>query len=173
MLCDKVENLMDKAQIWCLNIKDLYNKTEVHSINTCKGDAAAVGIFSNNSQTTVFEFLESAELAYLGWGNSVQKANRLYNKHLSEEIKSHLINISDNYNLMKTWLIKTYGGPSRIVGDIISNLSRKPKPVGGNRKDMFVFYSAITGAILRLEKLSRANYINRTELEACLLSRSK
>ena len=129
-LCDEVENLMDKAQVWCLNIEDLYNKTEVHSINTSKGDAAYVGIFLNNSQTTVFEFLEAAELAYLGWGNSVQKANRLYSKHLSEEIKSNLINISDNYNLMKTWLINTNGGWSRIVGDIISNLSRKPKSVG-------------------------------------------
>ena len=85
----------------------------------------------------MFEFLEAAELAYLGLGNSVQKANRLYSKHLS---KSHLINMSDNYSLMKDWLIKNYGGPSRIVGDIISNLSRKPKPVGGNRKDKFVFY---------------------------------
>ena len=87
--CDEVENLMDKAQLWCLNIKDLCNKTEVHSINTSKGDAADVGVFLDNSQTTVFEFLEAAELAYLGWGNSVQKANRLYNKHFSEEIKSH------------------------------------------------------------------------------------
>ena len=83
-----------------------------------------VGIFSDNSQTTVFEFLEAAELAYLGWGNSVQKANRLYNKHLFEEIKSHLINISDNYDLMKTWLVNNYGGPSRIVGDIVSNLEK-------------------------------------------------
>ena len=55
-----------------------------------------------------------------------------------QEIKSHLINISDYYSL------NTYGGPSRIVGDIISNLSRKPKPVGGNRKDIFVFNFAIT-----------------------------
>ena len=60
----------------------------------------------------------------LGWGNSVQKANRLYNKHLFEEIKSHLINISDNYDLMKTWLVNNYGGPSRIVGDIVSNLEK-------------------------------------------------
>ena len=67
--------------------------------------------------------MEAAELAYLGWGNSVQKANRLYSKHLSEEIKSHFINISDNYSLMKTWVINTYGGPSRTVGDIISNLA--------------------------------------------------
>ena len=43
--CDEVKNLMDKAQTWCLNIEDIYNKTEVHSINTSKGDAADVGIF--------------------------------------------------------------------------------------------------------------------------------
>ena len=73
---------------------------------------------------------------------------------------------------LSIYLSNTYGGPSRIVGDIISNLSRKPKPVEGNRKDKFILYSAITGAIQRLEKLSRDNYINNTELEACLLSRS-
>ena len=85
-----------------LDIVELYNKAEVYLINTSKGDAADVVIFSDNSQGTMFEFLESAELAYLGWGNSIQKANRLYNKHLSDEIKSHIISISDNYSLMKT-----------------------------------------------------------------------
>ena len=102
----------------------MYSKTEVPSINTSKGDAADVGVFSDNSQVTVFEFLESAELAYLGWGNSVQKANRLYNKLLSDQIKSHIINKSNNYSLMKTWLITSYGGPSRIVGDIVNTLAR-------------------------------------------------
>ena len=77
--CDRIKVLMDQAHVWCLNIEDLYNKTEVHSINTSKGDAADVGIFSDNSHITVFEFLKVAELAYLGWENSVQKANRLYN----------------------------------------------------------------------------------------------
>ena len=92
--------LMEKAQAWCLDTEELYNKAEVHSINNSKGDAADVGIFSDNSQVMVFEFLESAELAYLVWGNSIQKVNKLYNKHLSNEIKSHIINISDNYSLM-------------------------------------------------------------------------
>ena len=75
--CDRIGDLMNKAQNWCLDIEELYKKAEVHSINTSKGDAADVGIFSDNSQVTVFEFLESEELAYLGWGNSIQKANRL------------------------------------------------------------------------------------------------
>ena len=66
---------------------------------------------------------------------------------------------------------KQYGGPSRIVGDIINNLSRKSKPVGGSRKEKFVFYSVISGAIQRLERLSQVNYIYRAELETCLLFR--
>ena len=148
--CDRIGELMDKAQGWCLDIEELYNKAEVHSINTYKGDALDVGVFADNSQVTVIKFLESAELAYLGWGNSIQKANQLFN-----EIKSHFINISNNYSLMKIWLIPNYGGPARIVGDIVTNLYRKSKPVSGSRKKKFVFYSAITGAIQRLERLSR------------------
>ena len=71
---------MDDAQAWCMNIEEMYNRAEVHSINTSKGDTADVEIFFDNAKITIFEFLESAELAYLGWGNSTQKANRLYNK---------------------------------------------------------------------------------------------
>ena len=69
-----------------MDIEEIYNKAEIHSINTSKGDSLDVGVFSNNSRVTVFEFLEYTVLAYLGWGNSVQKSNRLYNKPLSEEI---------------------------------------------------------------------------------------
>ena len=105
-------------------------------------------------------------------GKSIQKANRLYSKHLSDEIKSNLINISDDYNLMKTRLIANYGGPTRIVGDIVSNLSKKSKPMLGNKKEKFSFYAVLTGSIQRLQRLSRVSYINGAELEACLLSRS-
>ena len=93
---DGIEELMDGVQKWAQDIEEIYNKAEVHSINTSKGDSLEVGVFSDNSKVTVFEFLESAEQAYLAWGNSVQKANRLYNKHLSEEIKS-IFNIQYQY----------------------------------------------------------------------------
>ena len=64
--CDKIESLMDKAQVWTMNVEEVYNRAEIHSINTSKGDSQDVGVFYNNSTVTVFEFLESAELAYLG-----------------------------------------------------------------------------------------------------------
>ena len=73
---------------------------------------------------------------------------------------------------MKNWLIENYGSPSRIVSDIIGDLLEKRKPSTDKRKQKFVFFSAITGAIQRLERLSRVSFVDGGELEACLLSRS-
>ena len=42
-----------------------YTSAEVHSIKGSPGDIADVGIFSNNTDKTVFEFLESFELGYI------------------------------------------------------------------------------------------------------------
>ena len=50
--CDRIGELLDRAQAWCLDIEELYNKAEVHSINTSQVEAEYVGIFSDNSQVT-------------------------------------------------------------------------------------------------------------------------
>ena len=139
--CDAINDLLNDAENWCLKVEMLYNKAEIHSINTSKGDTADVGTFSDIAKVSVYEFLEAAEIAYLGWGNSVQKANRLYNRHLSEEIKSKLINKSDSYAEMKQWLIQNYGGVSRIINDIINDLSRRTKPNPTNSNARFTFYA--------------------------------
>ena len=56
LYCDKIGEVMDDAQTWCMNIEEMYNKAEVHSINTSKGETADVGIFSDNTEVTIFEF---------------------------------------------------------------------------------------------------------------------
>ena len=170
--CDSINDLLDSAENWCLRIEELYNNAEVHSINTSKGDSADVGVFSDNAKVTVYEFLESAEIAYLGWGNSVQKANRLYNRHLSDEIKSKLINMSDSYTDMKKWLVMNYGGVSRIISDILSDLNRRNKPNPANNNAKYSFYAYISGALQRMERLSRVNEIDNVELVNCLYSRA-
>ena len=45
---------MNKAKVWAMDIEEIYNKAEIHSINTSKGDSLDVGVFSNNSMETVF-----------------------------------------------------------------------------------------------------------------------
>jgi len=55
---------------------------------------------------------------------------------------------------MKNWLILNYGGVSRIVRDILNDLSRKPKPNPNNNAAKFSFYAYISGAMQRMERLS-------------------
>ena len=109
--CDNINDLMDTAENWCLRIEEMYNKAEIQSVKSSKGDTSDVGIFSDNAKVTIYEFLNSAEIAYMGWGNSVQRANRLYNRHLLEEIKSKLINKSNSYQEMRQWLVLSMEEP--------------------------------------------------------------
>ena len=36
--CDVINDLLDEAENWCLEVEVLYNKAEIHSINMSKGD---------------------------------------------------------------------------------------------------------------------------------------
>ena len=99
-------------------IVQAYTNAEVHSIKGSPGDVANVGVFSDNEDKTIFEFLESFELGYIDWGNNQQRASKLSN-HLSDDLKDKLITRSDNYALMREWLVQNYGGASRIINDTV------------------------------------------------------
>ena len=68
--CDWISSLLDSAESWALHVVQAYTSAEVHSIKGSPGDIADVGIFSDNADKTVFEFLESFELGYINWGNN-------------------------------------------------------------------------------------------------------
>ena len=82
------------------------------------------------------------------------------------------MHLGDDYISIKAWLIKHYGDASRIVNDTIAWLAKKKKPSSGNRKDRYTFYSEIVVALLRLERLTNDNLVDRKLLNDCLYSRS-
>ena len=64
---------------------------------------------------------------------------------------------------MKQWLILNYGGHTRIVNDIVNNLSIKSKPKSGS----------IGRNILTMQlSLAKVSSISKTELDNCLYSNS-
>ena len=73
---------------------------------------------------------------------------------------------------MKHWLILNYGGGSRIINDIINDLSRRSKPTPNNSNAKFNFYAHIFRALQRIERLSKVEGIDNLELETCLYSRA-
>ena len=62
LYCDRISSLLDSAESWALHIVQAYTDAEVHSIKGSPGDFADVGVFSDNADKTIFEFLESFEL---------------------------------------------------------------------------------------------------------------
>ena len=133
-----------------------YTNAEVHSVKGSPGDIADLGIFSNNADKTVFEFLESFELGYIDWGNNRQLASTLC-KHLSDNLRDNLMARSDNYALMREWVMNNYGGASRIVNDTIMALGRRKKPAGNDRAERYAHFSTIIAALQCLEKLICTN----------------
>ena len=60
---------------------------------------------------------------------------------------------SDNYALMREWLVSSYGGASRIINDTVMALGKRKKPVPTDRSERYLHVSAILAALQRLEKL--------------------
>ena len=152
---DEVSTILVSASNWCLSVEELYSRMEIHSITNTKGDTSEVGIFTDNSSRTVYEFLQDVELAIMGWGSQAQRANRLITKHLSPTIRDRIIDKAHNFQEIKLWLIEHYGDASRIVNDTITALAKKKKPSPNFPKDRYKFYSEIVVSILRLERLTK------------------
>ena len=72
-----VKNLLDQANDWILQVKIIYSNTEAHAVSNSKGDILNVGIFTDNAEKTVYEFLDEIEIGLLGWGTSRQHAAQL------------------------------------------------------------------------------------------------
>ena len=166
--CVRISFLLDSAESWALHVVQAYTSAKVHSIKGFPGDIADVGIFSDNADKTVFEFLESFELGYIDWGNNHQCASKLC-KHVSDDLKDKLMTRSDNYDLMREWLVSKYGGAAGILNDTGMALTRRKKPTANNRSDRYLHVSAILAALQCLEKLIFSNPTLGIELKECFI----
>ena len=169
--CDRISALWDSAESWGSHVVQAYSNAEVHSIKGSPGDVANVGIFSNNADKTIFEFLESFELGYIDWGNNRQHASKL-SKHLSDDLKDKLMTRSDNYALMREWLVQNYGGAARILNDTVMTLTRRKKPSATDCADRYTNISAIIAALQQLENLICSNPVLGVEMKGCLYSQN-
>ena len=75
-------------------------------------------------------------------------------KHLSDDLKDKLMTRSDNYALMREWLVMNYGGEALILNDTVMALTRRKKPDANDHSDRYLHTLAILAALQRLEKLS-------------------
>ena len=170
-VCNTVREVLNEADEWVLEVETLYAQREAHAVSDAKGDISNLKIFSDNTHKTIFEFLEEIDMALLGWGTSKQRAHIL-GKLLSEDIKSKIIDFSDNFSAIRKWLITKYGGADRVVGDILEGVKQIQKPSPTSKKERYAFYADLTCALSRLDKLSKVPGIDLNNLATTLYSRN-
>ena len=166
-----ISNLLQTAGAWCLDVEAKYAKMEVHAVNTSRGDTRDVGIFKDNFEQTIYEFLDDLEAGFGGWGTNKQRGGKLYNKHLSGPLRTKHIDKSDDYSKLRDALITDFGRSDRIVNDMLAGLMKKRKPAGNNTKERLGYFSDILSALQRIQKLRTGNQIDCKRLDECLYSR--
>ena len=111
------------------------------------------------------------ELGNIDWGNNRQHASKLC-KHLSDGSKDKLMTRSDNYALMREWLVSNYGRASHIINNTVMALGKRKKLVPTDLSQRYLHASAILAALQQLEKLVCSNPTLGFELKEWLYSRN-
>ena len=168
-VCSTVREVLNEADEWVLEVETLYAQRD--AVSDTKGDISNLKIFSDNTHKTIFEFLEEIDMALLGWGTSKQRTH-LLGKLLSEDIKSKIIDFSDNFSAIRKWLINKYGGADRVVGDILEGIKQIQKPSPTSKKERYAFYADLTCALSRLDKLTKVTGIDLNNLSTTLYSQN-
>ena len=75
---------------------------------------------------------------------------------------------SDNYALMREWLVQNYGGAARILNDTVMALTQRKKSSANYCSDRYLHISAIIAALQQLEELICSNPTLDIELKDCL-----
>ena len=100
-----VNYLLQNEGSWCSRVEVLYAQMEVHAVHNLKGDTSAIEVFQDNFKPILYEFINDLETAFLGSGMNKQLGQRVWAKHLSESLKTKLINKSDDFIKIKEYLI--------------------------------------------------------------------
>lgn len=153
-LYSKCLQMTDQAERWIQNVEILYEKWDIHTVDSEKQKSTTeVPVFNGDHTQTIFEFLDDFETAYLAIGSSKRRANMMHKKYLSVPIKSQTMHLADDYPKLKQYLIDNYGDALSVANTLIESLEALKKPSQYAYSDRLEFYLAISNILIRIERI--------------------
>ena len=144
----------DQAEKWIQTIETLYEKWDIHTVDSEKQKSATdVSVFNGDHTQTIFEFLDDFETVYLAIGSSKRRANMMHKNYLSVPIKSQTMHLADDYPKLKQHLIDNYGDTLSVVNTLVESLEILKKPSHYAYSDRLAFYLAISNILIRIERI--------------------
>jgi hypothetical protein len=150
----------------------MYDQLDVHTVDNEKGrNRIEVGVFAGDHKQTIHEFIEEFETANNNIGQSKARANIMHKKCLSPMIKAQTVHASNDYQVLKAWLVNRYGDAHTVIDTLVAALECARRPNTNAAKERLSYYLNISNTLTRLERMKTASPIPASEIETHLHSR--
>ena len=168
-ICDDATETIDKASAWIENVSDLYNESEMYSMDASKSMTIDIEMFTGNGSQTIYEFLNDFESMYRGKGSEKQKVDKLYRFHLSERIRTLCQELSSDFVALKNWLLKEYGDLTTVTDSLVRTVELIPKPSSKDYRARADYFLKIEATLQKIVKLHEQSGIDSHALNLSLI----
>lgn len=167
-LIDEAGDASAKGHSWVSELKRLYRQRQLH-VNSGSDKLLTSNLtlqkFSGNESQTIFEFLTKFEQFTKGKYTLEQKAYLLYSSYLDERIQQEVIVKRNDYQGLKSWLVKKFGRVKNIVDTRIAELMNLKHPSATSSITQKANYFRHAYSILAgIQSLSETSNIPQSDL---------
>ena len=147
-------NILSEARDWCSNLISRYDELDCANRPVDSKLFDSLGIFTETSETSVYEFLRKFDTFMEDMGSKADRAALLYEQHLDDNIKLLTVDLRADLDKLKEWLIKRFGEPKNMCENILKQLNKGNPPADTNvTSALLLHYRNLNAAIKRIEEL--------------------
>ena len=172
-LIKDIENILDEANEWCIQIRKLYYKKEFYRKSQGTNLYSNLSRFSPESDMDIFEFLRRFESLASEYEVPAEKSELFFHRFLSESLQDEMEMVRDDYERMKSILIHKYGYIEILTDQILAPLVATKKPTqDSDLQSKVAYYRKLQSALHKINKLLQCQDLPKDEAESFLFSQS-
>ena len=169
-----VDSSLNEVKEWCKEFRIAYEKLDG---NTKPLDGGvlykSIGIFSENSDISIFEFLKRFEVgACNGRGSKSDRSLLLFEKHLEQKIQEKMYDFRNDYDGLINKLKRLYGKPLRMCETILKTVSSDPPGTNSSYAVVSDHMRTFECSMKKIDALWLIPGVDTCQLEEALYSES-
>ncbi len=170
-LISLVDDIITEAQDWGTGMREKYRELDCDKKSLDKRLYEGLKKFGEDSEIHIFEFLRKFEAYTEEQGTAKERAALLYEQYLQKNVQLELVDRSQNYDLMRAWLIKRFGDIKVITDGIIRSIAKENIPSeSAPYHTIATYYRKLNSVVKKLQELPKTADIPADELKTHIYS---
>ena len=161
-----IDTTLTATREWLASFRERFQALDGFSNPLSGKSLLDVGVFTENSDISIFEFIRKFEFAQCsGQGTKSEKATLLFEKHLEEQIKDKFFDLRDDYDSLVLSLKQVYGIPTMMCKNIMKNVTGDPPGINASLSSVADYMRILECACKKLDSLFNTPGIDRQTLK--------